>query len=86
MSVEKGDRVKILCTSSASDGTRLESEAVRRKPYWVRAGAGTAGSANAAILGMGIGDRKTVIVAAGGSRDVTLELEVVAIRARACAV
>ena len=85
MSVEKGDRVKILCASSASDGTRLESEAMRQKPYWIRAGDGAASGAHGAILGMGIGDRKTVVVAAGGSRDVTLDLEVVAIRSRACA-
>ncbi len=80
-SVASGDRVKILCSSSLRDGTYLDTDEVRNTPYWIRAGtSGVTNGASEAVLGMCVGDRKTVTTAPRDSRAVTLELLVVDIR------
>jgi len=81
--VDSGDRVQILCASHLADGTPLDSDETRKTPYWVRAGKmSRPNAAGEAVLGMKIGDRKTVTLTPHSKRTVTLELEVVAIRVR----
>jgi FKBP-type peptidyl-prolyl cis-trans isomerase len=78
-----GDRVQIRCASALSDGTNLESSEARETPYWIRAGASAvANGASEAVLGMQVGERKLVVVAPPAARKVTLDIEVVAIKAR----
>lgn len=79
-SVAAGDRVQILYSSCYENGTHLESSDDRDTAYWVRAYAdANETTANRAIIGMKVGEQKTVTDERVAGK-VTATLEVVAIR------
>jgi len=80
--VTNGDRVQILCAAKDGHGTSLDTEQMRNAPYWIRAGEDRlAGSAQESVIGMKVGERKTVTVPM--LRPQTIHIEVLAIQSSA---
>lgn len=77
--VQAGDRVQILCASRRENGADLESPAIRSTPYWIRAGDASATAANGAVVGMVIGERKTLRIEVSAG-PMTMDIDIVEIR------
>lgn len=80
--VTTGDRVQILCAAKDGHGTHLDTDQTNKAPYWIRAGESRlSGSAQESVIGMKVGERKTVTLPSG--RPQTLDIEVLAIQSSA---